>query len=204
MNRSMGHPSLRLVAWVCVIAALQRAHGWWLAGLLPLAVLSAGSAARTRWRGLLRRSRILLLVLAATYVLLTPGVALVAGHPGTQEGALAAADQLLRIVLMLGAVAWLLDSTPINELLAGIYGLARPSGRPPGGHGLAERFAIRLALVLRYAESPIAKDWRTLLDETIVEASGPVSFDFVPLRPIHWLAAFSLVAATLWILLRYQ
>lgn len=200
----MGHPSLRLLAWVCSVAALQRAHGWWLAGLLALGVALVGGATRARWRVLLRRSRILLVVLAVTYLLLTPGEALVAGHPGTQEGLLAAADQLMRLVIMLGAVAWLLASTPINELLAGIYGLARPSaqGAIPRNHGLAERFAIRLALVLRYADSPIAKDWRTLLDETVIDAGGPVAFEFVPLRPGHWLVAAGLVVATVWFLAR--
>lgn len=193
-----------MVAWVCVIAALQRAHDWWLAGLLALVFLLVGSAARERWRVLLRRSRILLLVLAATYVLLTPGEALLAGHPGTQEGLVAAGVQLMRIVLMLGAVAWLLASTPISELLAGIYGLARPSGRIPATPGIPERLAIRLALVMRYAESPIAKDWRTLLDEAVVDAGGTVNFDFVPLRVQHWLAGLVLVAVTMWILLTWQ
>lgn len=198
----MGHPSLRLVAWICVVAALQRAHGWWLAALLALAVVIVGSAGRARWGRLLKRSRILLLVLAVTYLLLTPGEALIAGHPGTQEGIVAALDQLLRITLMLGAVAWLLATTPVSALLSGIYGLARPSGRTAkaDGRGLAERFAIRLALVLRYAESPIARDWRTLLDETAIDAGGPVAFEFVPLRAHHWMVAAALIAATAWIL----
>lgn len=198
MNGFMRHPSLRLVAWVCVVAALQRAHGWWLVGLLALAVAVVGAAGRARWSGLLRRSRVLLLVLAATYLLLTPGEALVAGHPGTHEGAAAAIDQLLRLTLMLGAVGWLLASTPISELLAGIYGLARPSGRAAAadGRGLPERLAIRLALVLRYAESPIARDWRTLLDEVPVDSGGPVTFDFTPLQPRQWLLAGGLVLVT--------
>lgn len=204
MNRLLGHPSLRLVAWVCGAAALQRAHGWWLVGVLAPGLVLVGAAGRARWRTLLRRSRILLVVLAVTYLLLTPGEALVAGYVGTQEGVRAAAEQLLRIILMLGAVAWLLATTPVNQLLAGIYGLARPSGRAPGpdGHGLAERFAIRLALVLRYAESPIARDWRTLLDETAIDHGGPVAFEFVPLRAGHWLLIAAVVLATAWFLVR--
>lgn len=199
----MGHPSLRLVAWFCAVVALQRVHGWWLLGLLPAALAAVGGQARARWRVLLRRSRILLAVLGLTYLFLTPGEALVAGWWGTREGAVAAADQLLRIVLVLGAVAWLLATTPVAELLAGIYGLLR--ARPAADatlRGVAERFAIRLALVLRYAESPVARDWRTLLDATDPEAGEAVQFEAVPMRPADYAVAAALVLATVALFLR--
>lgn len=204
MTRYLGHPSLRLIAWICAVVALQRAHGGLLAGLLAVTAIVVGAPARSRWYGLLRRSRILLLVLGATYALLTPGEALVVGYWGTVEGVVAAVDQLLRLVLMLGAVAWLLASTPTSELLAGIHGLTRPLAfrARSDGRVLAERFAVRLSLVLRYAESPIARDWRTLLGDVDAEAGGPVQFEAVPMRAMHWLLAGCLVVATGWVLLR--
>jgi len=173
----MGHPSLRLLLWAAVVLLLQRLAGPGLALLLVLAYILAGGTVRSRWSRLVWRSRWLLLVLALTYLLSTPGEAVVAGYWPTWEGLLTGLEQAGRIVAVLGAVGWLLATTPVERLVAGIYGLALALRGRRAGQGRAERAAVRLALVLRYAENARASDWRLLLREPVDDRLEPVAID---------------------------
>lgn len=192
----MGHPSLRLLLWATVVLLLQRLGAPGLALLLVLAYVLAGDRVRGRWSRLVWRSRWLLLVLALTYLLSTPGEAVVAGYWPTWEGLLAGLEQAGRIVAVLGAVGWLLATTPVERLVAGIYGLAVLLRGRRAGLGRAERAAVRLALVLRYAENARASDWRMFLQEPVDVRLEPVSIDLPALRGRDWsLALLALVLA---------
>lgn len=197
----MGHPSLRLLLWAAVVLLLQRLGGSGLALLLVLAYVLAGASVRNRWSRLVWRSRWLLLVLALTYVLSTPGEAVVAGYWPTWEGLLAGLEQAGRIVAVLGAVGWLLATTPVERLVAGIYGLALALRGRRAGQGRAERAAVRLALVLRYAENARGSDWRLLLRDPVDSRLEPVVIDLPALRGRDWslaLLALGLAVAFVW------
>lgn len=181
------HPSLRLVLWIAAVLFVQRLAGFALAGFLALAYLTAGRLVRMRWSALVWRSRWLLLVLGLTYLLSTPGEAIYAGYWPTWEGLLGGTEQGGRLVAVLGAVAWLLVTTPAERLVAGIYGLGLFLR---GGHrassGRTERAAVRLALVLRYAESAKASDWRDLLQPAAGCDGDPVVIDLPAMVSRDW------------------
>lgn len=145
------HPSLRLVLLMLLAVAVQ------FLSLLPLALLGGlvllaalyGHAALLR--KVLRRSRWLLLTLLLVYAFTTPGEylrgwdAYVPTYEGLHQGML----QALRLTIMLAGLAWLLGTTPRQQLMAGIYRLVQPLSR----FGLAvDRFTARLWLTMHYVE----------------------------------------------------
>lgn len=144
---------------VLTVQCLSGALLWLILALLPLlgfAVLQHG------WR-LLRRMRWLVISLVA---ILGWGVA---GDPlwegsvpaPTAEGLLEALTQSARLALMLAAVAWLVERTPVATLMTGCHALLRPLR----ALGLdVERAVARLMLTLHYAETlPPVSDWRALI-----------------------------------------
>lgn len=166
------HPGVILFCWLCVVIALQ------VLDLVPLLVLLSAmfvvfaAASRRRWLHLVRRSRWLIVVLALTFLLSTPGESLRPGFPGTWEGLALAGEHGGRFLLILAAVAWLLETCRRDELMAGIYCLLRPLRRL----GLApERAVARLALVFEQIDGGGGRpSWRTLLDEAPVAAAGRI------------------------------
>ena len=124
--------------------------------LTILAVVSATAFVFARFRlgawRLLRRSRWLMGVLLLTYAYTLPGdpvwAAWGAWSP-TLQGVSAGAGRVLRLSLMLVALAVLLASTPRDRLIYGLYVLARPLTFL----GFDRRaFAVRLGLTLEYIE----------------------------------------------------
>lgn len=101
---------------------------------------------------LLKRVRYIVIVLLLVYAYNTPGEYL----PGwyftltpTYEGLHAGVNQALRLVLIIAGLALLLTTTDRDQMIAGLYWLAKPfrfSAFQP------ERFAVRLWLTLHYVE----------------------------------------------------
>lgn len=187
------HPAHRLCCWLLVVIAVQCLSGVPL--LLAFAVLPLlGRAILSRWLRLLRRARWLLLTL---FVVLAWGVA---GEPlwlqpgvmaPTYEGISAAGIQLGRLILVLAAVASLLETTPIERLMAGAHLLLRPLRFV----GLdVNRAVVRLSLALHYSEQAPVRGWKTLLAP--IECGAPQSISLVlpQQRLSDW---FALVAVTL-------
>lgn len=187
------HPAHRLCCWLLAVIAIQC-----LAGVPLLLVLAAalllGRAILARWLRLLRRACWLLLTLllvVAWGVAGEPVWELGALPAPTYEGLSEAAHQLGRLVLVLAAVAALLETTPINRLMSGAHVLLRPLRC----FGLqVDRAVVRLALALHYAEQAPVGDWKRLL--LPVEPSGPQTVHLVLPSPRarDWLI---LLAATL-------
>lgn len=177
----IAHPSVRLLLWATAVLALQRIPPVVLFAVLLIAAAGGGDVLRRRWWRLAYRSRWLLGVLALTFLCSTPGEALIAGYWPTWEGLQAGAAQCLRIVAVLGAVAWLLATTPVERLVAGIYGIALWARRGQPSRGHADRAAVRLALVLRYAEESREAHWRDLLRPLEPATLDPVTIDLPPL-----------------------
>ena len=160
------HPAVRLLLFLAAAMAAQVLAPWaCIVGLILLA--ACAGAARRAWT-LARRARFLLLSLSLIFALGTPGTALLPGIDWlTREGVALGLEHGLRLLTVLGAVAWLLASTPPAELAAGCYVLLAPLARL-GWH--PERAVARLLLVLRYGETPSAPGaWKRLL----VDDDGP-------------------------------
>ena len=147
------HSAARILLW-CGWAIGVELVSWPM--LIILAVVSATAFVFARFRHgawrLLRRSRWLMLILLLTYAYTLPGdpvwPAWGAWSP-TLQGVSAGAVRVLRLSLMLIALAVLLASTSRERLIYGLYVLARPLAFV----GLDRRaFAVRLGLTLEYIE----------------------------------------------------
>lgn len=158
------HPAARLLIWTASVILLQSFDGVALqaavAGLLLLGVTIATSRALR----LARRARWLLLALLVVFAWWTPG-RLVWPHlewlSPTAEGAVLAVEHVLRLLGLLMLVALLLELTSPANLLSGLYSLMRPLAALGVDRA---RAAIRLALVLRYADEELPRGrWREWL-----------------------------------------
>jgi len=155
------HPAARILLW-----------GGWAIGIelvtLPqlysMAVVSATafifpSIRQAAWR-LLYRARWLLLILLLSYAYTLPGELVwprAGGFSPTEAGLQAGGVRILRLSLMLVALAVLLSSTARARLIYGLYCLARPLALL----GLDRRaLAVRLGLTLAYVEqTPQSTSW---------------------------------------------
>ena len=160
------HPAVRLLAWGCVVAMGQALDGWGLLLGIGIAVVTGLLMARDHLFRLLRRARFLLLTIGLLFVCGTPGEALVSwlgALSPTAEGLSMAAVHGGRLLLVLALLALLLQFTAAEALVAGVYGLLKPFAALP-----RERVALRLMLVLQYAEEQKGqgrrRSWREWLD----------------------------------------
>lgn len=142
-------PAIKLLSLLAVAVVLQSKPGLVLAIGLCLWTLLMH---RARFIKLLRRVRLLILVLFAVTLFMTPGAALFPewGLYPTEEGMVLAFAQMLRLVGMLAAVSLLLDSTDNRSLAAGSLALLQPLA---GKRQWPERAVARLLLVFHYLEA---------------------------------------------------
>lgn len=180
------HPTCRLACWLLVVLAIQRLAGLPLAAAFAVLPL-CGRAALARWGRLVWRTRWLLLSLCLILGWGVAGEPLVADGSAlipTYEGLSLAATQLGRLLLVLAAVAALLQTTPFGSLMAGCHALMRPL------HHLrldVDRAVVRLSLALQYAEGMRGRDWRNLLDpDATAAAPDTVVLALPPLRLADW------------------
>jgi energy-coupling factor transporter transmembrane protein EcfT len=162
------HPSVRVLAlliFAVTVYDLQR-HVLVIALLLVLAILSgidlaagqkksadgARFSALAEFLRLLKRMRYILLFLLIVYAYNTPGEYIAGWYFSTApsyEGVYAGIEQMLRLAAILAGLAVLLATTRREQMIAGLYCLARPFryfGLDP------ESFAVRLWLTLYYVE----------------------------------------------------
>ena len=156
------HPANLILCWLWVACWLQ-----WLqptplvVSTLLLFALTAW-AERARTGRMLRRVRILLLAIVVVYGWSTPGLYVwPGGWAPTHEGLMLGGLQCLRLVAVLCSLQWLLRWLDRAYLFAGIYVLAAPLGCIGINR---ERWALRLALTMVYAEALLAErqQWRDL------------------------------------------
>jgi hypothetical protein len=162
-------PAIKLLSIFAVAIALQSGLGLVLAVALSLWALLLH---RSRFLKLLRRVRLLILVLFAVTLFMTPGAALFPswGLYPTEEGIVLAVAQLLRLVGMLAAVSLLLDTTDDRSLAAGSLALLQPLA---GKRQWPERAVARLLLVFHYLEtSPKPRNLQDVLALAGADLSG--------------------------------
>jgi len=159
------HAGSILFLWTAAAIFAQRAEGWSLAALTGASLTVALVCARPLCARLFARIRILLLAILVLFAWFTPGEAVLMDWPRvspSREGLLLALIHGSRLVTLVCWVAVLLGHMTTDRLVSGLYALARPFGV----FGLpAERIALRLLLVLRYASAARNdQDWRLWLN----------------------------------------
>lgn len=164
------HPTIQILLWILLVLLLQR---WPPTLVLAVSLLCSAVALwldSTQFLRLLRRTRWIALSLLLVYAWATPGTALLDGFGSlspTYEGLLDGVLQLGRLLSALASLAILLASLSQERLIGGLYALALPLRL----FGLSrERFAVRLALTLDYAETTMhetARDWRVAIAQAL-------------------------------------
>ena len=158
------HPAAQIMTWCLLVATMQAlAFGALLitAGLILLCALVISGH---KFIQLLRRTRWIMLSLLLVYAYSTPGQPLLDAfgmYGPTREGLTDGVLQLTRLLAALAGLAILLDRLHRQQLIAGLYTLFAPLQWV----GLSrERFAVRLALTLHYAEVAMLRGTHTWQD----------------------------------------
>jgi len=168
------HPSCNLIIWLALTLALQTL-GFAGALLLGAALPALGGALLRAWRRQVWRARWLLLALWLILAWGAPGEAWqgISWAP-TYEGMEIASLHTLRLIVMLGLLAWLLESLGRDGLVSALWGLlhaCRAIGIDP------RPLVVRLALVLGNLQAPPEKGaWRHLLDGRR-QSAGPATLN---------------------------
>lgn len=170
------HPATQIMAWGMLVAAMQALT---LNALLISAGFAMSCALLLSWHKfmqLVRRTRWVMLSLLLVYAYSTPGEALsdALGVFGpSREGLTDGVLQLTRLLAALAGLAVLLERLHRQQLIAGLYTLFAPLRFI----GLSrERFAVRLALTLHYAEVAMLRDTHRWQD-ALIGLFEPVSGD---------------------------
>jgi energy-coupling factor transporter transmembrane protein EcfT len=178
-RRFFMHAGSILFLWAAAALFVQRAEGWGLAALSAASLTVALGCVRIQCVRLLARIRILLLAILVLFAWLSPGEAVFMDWPRvgpSREGLLLALTHAGRLLALVCWVAILVGCMSADRLVSGLYALVRPLkvfGLP------AERFALRLLLVLRYASAAHSgerhwQDWKTWLNPPAAAVLEPV------------------------------
>jgi len=146
------HPAAQILTWCLLVATMQALKLDVLLIAAGTVLLFAFAISGHKLMQLLRRTRWIMLSLLLIYAYSTPGQPLLdalgmlsPSREGLADGLL----QLARLLAALAGLAILLDRLHRQQLIAGLYTLFAPLQ----WLGLSrERFAVRLALTLHYAE----------------------------------------------------
>lgn len=160
------HPATQILAWCLLVAAMQLSAQGVLLIVAGLVLLCAFAVSRRKFVQLVRRTKWIMLSLLLIYAWSTPGQPLpeaLGMLAPTREGLADGVLQLTRLLAALAALAILLDRLHRQQLIAGLYALLAPLQWLGVPH---ERFAVRLALTLHYAETAVLHEthnWRDAL-----------------------------------------
>lgn len=187
------HPSSALLVSLIAIVVIQFLG---LTGLaLMFAVLLAARNAAARWWQLLRRMRWLLL---SVWLILAYGVSGDALFDlvwmPTHEGAREATLHVVRLILMLGALAWLFALLGDSGLLVALQSLLHPLSR----FGIrSERLVVRLSLVMQNLQAELPRGaWRNMLEGNAGPVGGPETLrvEVPPWRVADYLGCLAALA----------
>ena len=147
------HSGFLLLLWFAGVASVQFLAPVALACAVIAGLLLALARARSRVLRLLRRVRVLMLAILILFGWFTPGEALLVQWPQwspSREGLMLAVLHGGRLLVVVSAVALLLERLSLERLVGGFYSLCRPFSLI----GLrASELALRLMLVLRFVDA---------------------------------------------------
>jgi energy-coupling factor transporter transmembrane protein EcfT len=174
---------------LAAVLALQ-ALGYGGVLLLAIVLLVLGGGLLRPWSVYVRRARWLLLTLWLILAYNVPGEAFqdLPWAP-TYEGIADANLHALRLIVMLGCLAWLFHYLGRDGLVSALWGLLQPCR----ALGLdIERLVVRLSLVLENLQKPQEKGaWRQMLGRDMKYTDGP---DILPLALPPWVVRDSMWA----------
>lgn len=162
------HPAACLFSWILTALALQ-CLGWGGLGIVALVLAGQGRRLWQRWWLLGRRARWLLLTLGLILAYGTPGEAwLDVPWAPTDAGLEQASLHVLRLIVLLGALAWLFITLSREQLMGALWRLLSPLRLL----GLdIDQAVVRLALVFEYLDkTPRGGTWRRILSEADMPA----------------------------------
>ncbi len=184
----MFHPASYLISWFVFALGLQFLD-WQALGWVALLTLVLGGRVIARWGRLVWRAKWLLLTLLIVLAYGTPGYLWhgLAWAPSI-EGLEVAALHILRLILLLGSLAYLFERLPHRDFMVGLWVLVRPFRFL----GLdADRSVARLALVFDYLEhAPPKGSWRHFLEP---QPEGGRIFENLRLEIPRWRMADALL-----------
>jgi energy-coupling factor transport system permease protein len=166
----LSHPSTPILTWIAVALALPTLKTTTLLMVAVTLLLVIIQLREKRIISLIRRTRWVLLTLLIVYAYATPGESAwtVLGEISpTQEGLSEGLLQILRLLCALASLSILLALMPQSRFVAGLYTLAYPL-RLLGVS--RDRFAVRLALTLEFAETAMretANNWKACIDNSL-------------------------------------
>ncbi len=191
------HSGFLLLLWFAGVASVQFLAPAALASADMACLLLALGFARTRVLRLLRRVRVLMLAILILFGWFTPGDALLAEWPQwspSQEGLMLALLHAGRLLVVVSAVALLLERLPPERLVGGLYSLSRPFSVI----GLrAGEVALRLLLVLRFVEASPRSDGPMHWKDWLRDDDGSIDLPPIELVRERLGAVDALVAAGL-------
>lgn len=155
------HPTTLLIGWLAAVLAIQFFAFPLILGA-ALAILFVARGALPAWWQYIFRARWLMLALWLVLAYGAAGDAMFdLDWAPTWEGISVASLQAMRLVVMLGCLAWLFNQLGRAGLVASLWGLLRPLSR----WGLeSDRLVVRLSLVLEHLKTPLEKGgWRHML-----------------------------------------
>ncbi len=165
------HPATQILTWCVLVAAMQFLPATRMLVAGGFVLLSAFILSPHKFKQLVRRTRWIMFSLWLIYAYSTPGQNLFdSSLSPSREGLMSGALQLMRLLVALAGLAILLDRLHRQQLISGLYSLLLPLQ----WLGLSrERFAVRLALTLHYAEVGMlrAVSWQDSLRSLTAEDS---------------------------------
>jgi energy-coupling factor transport system permease protein len=198
-HRRALHPAVSILSWLIYALAVEWASEFSLALIVILTAIVYGTQhdALPAFFRLIRRSRWLLLSLALLYAWTVNGAWIwpqLGSFSPTLEGLVMGAERIIRLVLLLAALALLLHKLSSADLVYGLYLLSKPFAV----FGFDRRaFAVRLALAMEWARSrDTVRKWRMVdglnlaMNQT---ESGPEEIRFAAQR-FSWPDGLALAA----------
>ncbi|MGA7179966.1 MAG: hypothetical protein WBX11_10320 [Thiobacillaceae bacterium] len=154
-NRRALHPAVSILSWFVYALTIEWAGDFSLALMVGLTAIVYGTQhdALPAFLRLIKRSRWLLFSLALLYAWTVNGAWIwpqLEGFSPTLEGLAMGGERIVRLVLLLAALALLLHKLSSDDLVYGLYILSKPFAV----FGFDRRsFAVRLALAMESARS---------------------------------------------------
>lgn len=178
------HPAVHVTAGFFLIFLLQVVGAAVLPWATAAVVLCALAFARREWLRVVRRLRYIFLALVILFAWQTPGVMIVpplGALSPTWDGVRATLEPAARLLAVVSVVSLMLRGLSTEDWVNSLYILVQPL-RVCGLS--AERFAVRLRLVLDYIGQRDL-DWRNCLHEMEAGPGDVPSQQTWPVRGLH-------------------
>ncbi len=198
------HSGVILFLWLIGVVFFQSLPTDALLLSLCLLIFFTFCLAPARFWRLLKRVGVLIVAIVILFAWFSPGEAVLADWPRispTREGIAMAVVHVGRLLVVICAVAVLLEKLSLQRLTNGLNALARPFTFL----GLErQRLAIRLLLVLQYMDgrgSFSRRHWRDWLVVDDFSTAGPVSLQVEKMGWLDWgvLVVVSMVMTGYWL-----